>query len=168
MRGNFAILRLGKRGLKPPTAYALGILVTLFLCSRDFASDQVVDFSLDSPAGVSATIALGLDNAAGLFTLQQAGNVTAYSDGNYQVQISSTPSQARTIVRVVVTRVSGEAFRLNEFSITARAPSTSIAGIWYPGAEASSTNVMVTDASHSIDDISDANYGIPYVGASSF
>jgi hypothetical protein len=67
----------------------------------------------------------------------------------------------------MVQKESGEAFRLDHFSITARVPRTLIDGVWYPSAPPNPANVMAVDANHPIEDVSDANYGIPYVGAAS-
>jgi hypothetical protein len=152
--------------MKIRLALPVGFLATLILCQWHFgSSDPAVIFPLNNPAGVLAAIGLGIEDPVGVFTTQQSGNSTTHSDGNYQIQITETSSKNRSLIRVVVQKVSREAFRLTNFSITARVPRSSIDGIWYPGADPSSTNVMVTDANNSIDDIADANYGIPYLAA---
>ena len=146
----------------------IGSLAALAFCGWHFAStDPGLLLPLEISAGLPAAIGLGIEDPVGLLTSKRFGDSTTYSDGNYQIQITETPSTRRTIVRVSVKKASGEAFRLTSFSVMARAPRGSIQGIWYPGADPSSTNVMVTDANNSIEDIADANYGIPYLAAAS-
>jgi hypothetical protein len=149
-------------------ALSIAIFAALVLCGWQFgATEPAIILPLNNPVGVPATIGLGVEDPIGLLTAQQSGNVTTYSDGNFQIQLTETSFAMRNIIRVVVQKASGEAFRLTSFSITARAPRNAIQGIWYPGADSSSTSVMVTDANYPIDDIADANYGIPYLAAAS-
>src|SRR5215470_14950240 len=137
-------------------ALSIAIFAALVLSGLQFgATEPAILLPLNSLVGVPATIGLDVEDPIGLLTAQQSGNVTTYSDGNYQIQVTETMASRRNIIRVVVQKASGEAFRMTSFSITARAPRSSIQGIWYPGADSSSTNVMVTDANNSIDDIAD-------------
>src|SRR5438876_8620196 len=125
-------------------AALVGLLLTLVLTSSHIASsDAGVTIPVTTVAGVAATIALGIEDPVGLLTSQQSGTTTTYSDGTYQIQITETATKARSIVRVIVKKVSGDAFRMNNFSISVRVPRKSIEGIWYPGAEPSSQNTMV-------------------------
>jgi hypothetical protein len=154
--------------LKKLSAFLIGILIVLAFAGLHFASpDADLILPLNSRAGFSASIGLGLDEPPGQFTVQSNGATASYTDGNYQIRITETSTTAHSIIRFVVQKSSGEAFQLNDFSITARVPVDSIQGIWYPGANPSSTNVMVADATNSINDIADANYGIPYIAAAS-
>ena len=124
-------------------ALSIAIFAALVLCGWQFgATEPAILLALNNPVGVPATIGLGVEDPIGLLTAQQSGNVTTYSDGNYQIQVTETSVAMRSIIRVVVQKSSGEAFRMASFSITARAPRSSIQGIWYPGADPSSTNVM--------------------------
>ena len=154
--------------MKTRVLIVVALIVIFAVCGwRTHASESALNLPLHSLTGISAAIGLGLDEPSGLFTVQNAGPTTTYSDGNYQIQITEATSNARKIVRVVVQKASGAVFRLNRFSISASVPRNPIQGIWYPGADPSPNNVMVADTNHSIDDISDANYGIPYIGAAS-
>jgi hypothetical protein len=148
---------------------SIGLLAIFVLIGSYLGStDSAVLISLNNPAGVPAAIALGIEDPLGVLTSQQSGNSVTHTDGNYRIQITETASSTtRSIIRVVVQKVSGEAFRLAHFSLSARVPRRAIYGIWYPGADPSSANVMVTDANGEVDDIADANYGIPYLGAAS-
>ncbi len=149
-------------------AIAVGILLAvLFVHPFRGASDAGLNIPFSTKAGVTAVIGLGLEERLGPFTTTQLGSTTTYSNGVYQIQVAETPLKARSLVRVTLRKVSGDPFRLNNFGVTVRVPRSSIQGIWYPGAEPSSTDVMVTDAGHAIDALSDANYGIPYVAAAS-
>jgi len=132
-----------------------------------FAAENALVLPLNNLGGLYGEISLGIDDPVGLFTAQRSGDATIYSDGNYQIQITETVSGARDTVRVEVQKSSGGRFRLRGFSVAALVPRAPIQGIWYPGAYVSSTNVMATDANHSIDDVADANYGIPYLAAAS-
>src|SRR5215471_15476788 len=147
-------------------AITIGCLLVLIPMGLPLASSEPgLNLPINTSAGVTATINLGIEDPAGLVTLTQAGTAATYSDGNYQIHVMQTATKARTILRVIAKKMSGEPFRMDNFSITVRVPKNSIEGIWYPGADPSSTDVMVTDANHSIDDIADANYGIPYIAA---
>ena len=144
----------------------VGSLAGLLLVNWNLgSSERGLIVPLNATPGVTATIGLGIEDRLGLMTNRRSGATTTYSDGNYQIQVTETTTSTRTVIRLVIQQSSGYPFRLNDFSITARVPRASIRGIWYPGAEPSSTNVMVTDADHFFSDIADANYGIPYVGA---
>jgi hypothetical protein len=154
--------------MKKYLAISIGLLTAFILCGRYLgSSDFAFVLPLHNPAGISASIGLDIEGPIGLLATQEDGTTTTYSDGSFQIQITETSSKTRSIIRVVIQKFSGESFRLNHFSIIARAPRSAIQGVWYPGADSSSTNVMATDASHSIDDMADANFGIPYLGAAS-
>jgi hypothetical protein len=116
------------------------------------ASEPGLNLSIPTHAGLTANLVLGLDDAPNL----------------YRAEVSESSSPSHSIIHVRVERLSGEPFRVGNFSITVRVPRGSIQGIWYPSANPVSNNVMTTDANHSIDDIADANYGIPYIGAASY
>jgi len=149
-------------------AVAISIIVLLAVLSGSIhmgSSDLGWNIPVTTRQGLTATIGLGLEDQIGQVSSQQSGPTTTYTDGNYQVQIIETPSKTHSILRVIVQKTSGEAFPLDNFSIDVQVPRDYIQGIWYPGANPSSTNVMVTDISHSISDVSDANYGIPYIAA---
>jgi hypothetical protein len=150
-------------------ASSIGILL-LLLCvgSTRGVSDLGLNIPYTTRSGVNATIGLGLEERLGPFTTTRTGTTTTYSNGTYHIEITETPGRARSVLRVTIKRVSGDAFRISNFSVSTRVPHNLIQGIWYPSAEPSATNVMVTDAGHSVNDITDANYGIPYIaGASS-
>ncbi|HYR84070.1 MAG TPA: hypothetical protein VE422_08335 [Terriglobia bacterium] len=116
------------------------------------ASEPALNLSVLTHGGLTANVVLGIDDDPGL----------------YKTQISGSSTQPHNVIHVRVERLSGEPFRVGNFSITVRVPRSSIQGIWYPSASPSSNNVMSTDTNHSIDDIADANYGIPYIGAASY
>src|SRR5262245_41739459 len=144
----------------------VGILSVLFLAGWHLAaSDSGLVVPVNTVTGVSAQISFGIEEPVGLFSVKQSGNTTMYSDGNYQVQVTETPTRTRTIVRVVAQKISKEPFRIRGFTITARVLRSPIAGIWDPGGEPSSTNVMIADANQPLNDIAEANFGVPYVGA---
>lgn len=146
----------------------IAVLLAFTLAGLHLASpDTGLNLPVNTHQGVTATIALGIEEPIGLLTTTQAGTATIYSDGNYQIQISENVGKVRSAIRVIAKKMSGEPFRMNNYSITVRVPRSSIQGIWYPGAEPSGESVMVTDAAHSIDDVSDANFGIPYIAAAS-
>src|SRR5262245_53888580 len=138
--------------MKTKVSAAVALLVIFALSGwRLGASESTLNLPLHNLTGFTAAVGLGLDEPLGLFTIQGAGATTKYSDGNYQIQVTESTSNARTIVHVVVQKASGEVFRLNRFSILARVSRNPIQGIWYPGADPSPTNVMATDANHTID-----------------
>jgi alpha-galactosidase len=150
------------------TGFLLAIAVLLALLPIGLhlgATTNDFQIPLSTQQGVGAIITLGLEERLDQVAVQQAGTTTTYSDGNYNVQVTETAAKSHSIIRVEVTKVSGEAFPVDNFSIAFRVPGKSIQGIWYPGANASSTNVMVTDATQAINDVSDANFGIPYLAA---
>lgn len=126
-----------------------------------------MNIPVSTRAGIPATINLGLEERLGPFTTEQSGTTTTYSNGVYQIQVSETASKQRSIIRVIARKISGEPFRISNFGIAARTQRNTIQGIWTPGYEPSSTNVMATDAGHSIEDMADANYGIPYIAGAS-
>jgi hypothetical protein len=146
----------------------IGVLA-LTLAELHLASpDSGLNLPVNTHQNVTATIALGIEEPIGLLTSTQVGTSTTYSDGNYQIQITENiNSKVRSIIRVIVKKTNGESFRMNNFSITVRVPRNSIQGIWYPGADPSDDSVMAADAAHSVDDTSDANFGIPYIAAAS-
>jgi hypothetical protein len=159
-------VRLSEKSMRSALAISLTIFLTLIVARLHLASaDTGLNIPVTTGQGVTATIALSIEDSLGQFTVQQSVGTAVYSDGNYEVQVSETPSKNRSIIHVVARKISGDAFRVDSFSATVRVPRASIAGIWYPGADPSSTSAMVTDATRSINDISDANYGIPYIAA---
>src|SRR6185295_16509793 len=93
-------------------AFSIAIFATLVLGGWQFAANEpAVLLPLNNPAGVPVTIGLGLEDPVGLLTSQQSGNVTTYSDGNFQIQITETTSPAmHSIIRVVVQKAKGETF----------------------------------------------------------
>ncbi len=143
------------------------LLILLFAGPFRGASDAGLNIPFPTHAGVTATIGLGLEERLGPFTTEQSGATATYSNGVYQIQITETPSRARSLLRVKIRKVSGDPFRLNNFGVSVRVSRNAIQGIWYPGAEPSSTNAMAVDAGRVINDMSDANYGIPYIAAAS-
>ena len=148
----------------------IGVLVLLALAYVGLplaSSSADVNLPVNTGAGVTANIGLGFDEPTGQFTTEQSGITTRYSDGVYQIKITEYAAKVHTSFGVVAKKISGEAFRMNNFSITVRVPRKSIQGIWYPGAEPSSTNVMAADAGRSINALADANFGIPYIAAAS-
>jgi hypothetical protein len=152
-------------------ASAISIVFILALIPAAFhlaSSDPSLAIPIVTRQGVTATIGLGIEEPLGRMTSQQSGAMTTYSDGNYEIDITETPIRARSILHVVARKISGAPFALDSFSIVVRVPRAAIQGIWYPGADGSSTNVMVTDVNQSINDISDANFGIPYIAAASW
>src|SRR6516164_2385896 len=129
-------------------AVAISIIVLLAVLSGSIhmgSSDLGWNIPVTTRQGLTATIGLGLEDQIGQVTSQQSGSTTTYSDGNYQVQISETAAKTHSILRVVVQKTSGDAFPLENFSIDVLVPRSAIKGIWYPGADSSSTDVMVTD-----------------------
>lgn len=151
------------------TAFAISIALLLALVPGSIhigSSATGWNLPISTRQGVVATIGLGVEDQIGQVTKTKSGTTTTYSDGNYKVTIEETASRARSILRVIVQKASGEAFPLDNFFIDVVVPRFAVQGIWYPGANPSSTNVMVTDASQSINDVADANYGIPYLAAS--
>src|SRR5215813_3456219 len=154
--------------MKRAVAISIAFIAALALGRWQFGSSELLlVFPLHTPGGVKASLGLGIEDRWGTFSSEQSETSTTYSDGRYRIEITETPSLRRTLIRVIVEKVSGELFRLDNFSLTAYVPRSSIQGIWYPGADPSSMNVMATDASQSINDVSDANYGIPYIAAAS-
>jgi hypothetical protein len=154
--------------MKRPVAISIALIAALALGRWQFGSSEtLLVFPLHTPGGIKASLGLGIQDRWGTFSSEQSEISTTYSDGRYRIEITETPSLRRTLIRVVVEKLSGEVFRLDNFSLTAYVPRSSIQGIWYPGADPSSTNVMATDANQSINDVSDANYGIPYIAAAS-
>lgn len=146
--------------------FAIAVLLALLPIGLHLA-ETTNDFEIpiSTHQGVSAIITLGLEERLGQVAVEQSGATTTYSDGNYNVQVTETTAKLHSIIRVQVKKASGEAFPVDNFSIAFRVPSKSIQGIWYPGANASSTNVMVADATQAVSDVSDANFGIPYLAA---
>ena len=148
-------------------AITIGIAVFALSGLHFGASDPTLVLPVNNPEGVRATIGLDVDDPVGLLNSRESDGTTTYSDGNFEIQVTETPSPRRNIVRVVIRKSSGAAFRLNGFSLTVRLSRSAIQGIWYPGAHPNPTNVMVSDGNSSINDIADANYGIPYLAAAS-
>ena len=93
------------------------------------ASDAGLNIPFPTRAGVTATIGLGFEERLGPFTTEQSGTTTTYSNGVYQIQITETPSRARSLLRVKIRKVSGEPFRLSHFGISARVSRNAIQGI---------------------------------------
>jgi hypothetical protein len=152
--------------MRSALAISLAIILASIAARLHLASsDPGLNIPVTTGQGVTATITLSIEDSLGQFTVQQSGQTAIYTDGTYEVQVTETPSKARSIIHVVARKLSGDAFRVDSFSATARIPKGSISGIWYPGADPSSTSAMVTDATQPINDISDANYGIPYIAA---
>lgn len=150
------------------TAFAISIAVLLALIPAGLhiaSQDTSFNVPVKTSQGVTATIGLGIEEPLGQMTSQHSGSTTTYTDGNYNLQITETPTRARSILRVTLQKTSGEAFPMDGFSVDVLVPRAAIQGIWYPGAPSSSTSAMVTDATQSINDVSDANYGIPYIAA---
>jgi hypothetical protein len=134
-------------------AVATAILLTFIYAGIHLgAPEPGLNLSVLTKGGLTANIVLAIDEDPNL----------------YRTQVSESSTQPGSVIRVRVERLSGEPFRVGNFSITVRVPRGSIQGIWYPSASPASNNVMAADSSHSIDDIADANYGIPYVGAASY
>lgn len=147
---------------------AIGILcLLLYVGASRGASDAGLNIPFTTRAGVTAIIGLGLDERLGPFTTSQAGATTTYSNGVYLIQITETAANARSLLQVTARKISGDTFRMSNFGITARVPRNAIQGIWYPSAVPSSGNAMVTDAGRTISDVTDANYGIPYIAGAS-
>jgi hypothetical protein len=149
------------------SALAIGILSALVIPISLNLGATTANFQIpiSTRQGFTAVATLGLEEHLGEVTVQQSGSTTTYSDGNYEIQITETAAKARSIIRIQARKASGEAFPIDSFSIAIRVPGNKIQGIWYPGANASSTNVMVADATQAINDVSDANFGIPYIAA---
>src|SRR5579885_509276 len=102
----------------------------LLVAGLHFASpDTGVNLPLTTTAGVSATVALNFSEPVGLLTVTSAGTSTTYSDGNYQIQIiEASATKARSIIRVIATKLSRDAFQVNGFSMTVDVSRSSIAG----------------------------------------
>src|SRR5579883_2492286 len=124
-------------------AISIAVLLALIPAGLHVASpDTGFNFPVVTSQGVTATVGLGFEDSLGRINAQQSGLTTTYSDGNYEVDITEIPSKTRSVLRVVAKKLSGDAFPVDSFSITVRVPRSSIQGIWYPGADPSSTNVM--------------------------
>src|SRR5512138_2015012 len=101
----------------------IGFLAMLAVGGGHLGSSQSnLVLALHNPGGVRASVGLGIDDQLGMFTIQQTETLTTYSDGRYHIEITETPSPRRTLVRVVIQKHSGEAFRLSNFSLTAYVP----------------------------------------------
>jgi hypothetical protein len=91
---------------------SIGLLAILILVRWNFGStDSAVLISLNNPAGMPAAIGLGIEDPLGLLTSHHSGDSTAYTDGNYKIQIIETATtKTQSVVRVIVQKVSGEAY----------------------------------------------------------
>ena len=152
---------------------ALALTTGLLLCilyveTQHGAPEPALNLAISTHGGLTATVGLGIDQPLRSFRVVQAGNTTTYINGAYRIQIRESSVQARSSIRVRVEQLSGEPFTVNNFSLAVRVPRNPIQGIWLSSAVANSQNVMAADATHSIDEIVDANYGIPYIGAVSY
>src|SRR5262245_17017962 len=99
------------------------LLAVFVFCRWHFGStDSAISLPIVNPAGTPAALQLGVEEPVGLLTAQQSGASIIYSDGNYRIQVAQTQSTARNIVRVVIQKTSGAAFRLDHFAIVARVP----------------------------------------------
>lgn len=143
------------------------VFALLYAGSFIGAAEPGLNIPVYTRTGLTANVGLGIEDAQSPFTSVQTGNTTTYTNDIYRIIISENANRTRSIVRVRVERLTGEAFRTNGFSVRIRVPKAAIQGIWYPSADPSSTDVMAADATESIDDMSDANYGIPYIAAAS-
>jgi hypothetical protein len=147
---------------------SIGILLTLIGSDAHLASSSAsLNIPVATSQGVTATISMVIDDTLGQFTVQQSGAQTTYTDGNYVIDVTETGTKSKSILHVVAKKASGEAFRVENFSVMAEVSQTPIQGIWYPGADPSSSSVMAADANQPINDVSDANFGIPYIAAAS-
>jgi hypothetical protein len=134
-------------------AVSITLLLTVIYAGTQLrASEPGVNLPVLTHGGLTANIVLGINDDPSL----------------YKIQVHESSAQPQSVIHVQVERLSGEPFRVDNFSVTVRVPRNSIHGIWYPSASPASNNVMAADASRSIDDIADANYGIPYVAAASY
>src|SRR5437867_5587287 len=130
------------------------------------ASEPGVTVPVSLPGGLRASVILGVEDQ-NPFDVVQVGNTSIYTNDRYRLQITSSKNQTRNIIRIQMERLSREPFRMNSFALVVPFPKGRIAGIWYPSADPRPDNVMATDADHAVDDVSDANYGIPYIAAAS-
>ena len=147
-------------------AASIGLLLAAVYTGTEIGASEIgVTVPVPLPGGLRASIILGVEEDQSSFDVVQDGNTSIYTNDRYRLQITSSKNQTRDIVRVQMERLSGEPFRMSSFALVVPFPKSRIAGIWYPSADPRPDNVMATDADHSIDDVADANYGIPYIAA---
>src|SRR5438128_2255646 len=104
--------------MKIRVTIVLGLLLLIGFARPHVASpDQGLNLPIHTKAGLTATIALGIEESMGPLTSTSNENSTTFSDGNYQIQVIDNPTNIRSSIRVIVKKQSGEAFRVNGFSI---------------------------------------------------
>src|SRR5215831_14747373 len=105
--------------MRSALAISLAILLASLAARLHSASaDTGLNIPVATGQGVTATIALSIEDSLGQFSVRRSGGTAIYSDGNYEVQVRETPSRERSIIEVVARKLSGEAFRMNSFSAT--------------------------------------------------
>ena len=88
-----------------------------------------------------------------------------FSIDDYRIQVSENATNHRSILRLHIESNTDQPFELTEFSINLRIPKDSFNGIWYPGSDVNSATMMAADPQHAFAAITDANFGIPFLGA---
>src|SRR4051794_19483206 len=104
--------------MKIRVTIVLGLFFLMGVARPHVASpDPGLNLPIHTKSGLAATIALGIEEPLGPLTSKSTENSTTFSDGNYQIQLIENPTNIRSSIRVIVKKQSGEAFRVNGFSI---------------------------------------------------